>query len=337
MSARKTAAGNKKAAPRKKAASHRATAPQRKPLILVTGAGGALAQRTIQRLKHHYDIIALDFRHKPEISACTASYCVQFTKREFEDIFRDHRIDGVLHLGRISAFQQSRASRYNANVIGTRKLLDLCVKYDVRAVQILSTYHVYGAHPYNPALIEEEAPLKAAELTMDLVDSVELENLAAIYLWKYPSLNICVLRPCNIVGPGINNTMSRLLSRRLAPWVVGFSPMMQFMHVDDMADAMAAAFRKHKRGVFNVAPDDWVAYTRALEESGCRKVPIPSVPDMVPKLFSNLLGWRSFPRHLVNYFKYPVVIDGSLFRDTYDFQPQYNLREIFAHYRETKV
>lgn len=26
----------------------------------------------------------------------------------------------------------------------------------------------------------------------------------------------------------------------------------------------------------------------------------------------------------------------ALFRETFDFQPQYNLREIFAHYRETK-
>lgn len=308
----------------------------RRPQILVTGAGGALAQRVIQRLKHHYEIIALDFRHKPEIQACSASYCVQFNKREFEDIFRNHDIEAVIHLGRISAFEQSRSSRYNANVIGTKKLLDLCVKYDVRAVQILSTYHVYGAHPYNPALIEEEAPLKAAELTMDLVDSVELENLAAIYLWKYPSLNVCVLRPCNIVGPGINNTMSRLLSRRNAPWMVGFSPMMQFLHVDDMGDAVSSAVHQHQRGVFNVAPEDWVAYTRALDECNCRKVPIPSAPDSVPKFVSNLLGWRSFPRYLVNYFKYPVVIDGGLFRETFGFQPQYSPRELFAHYREMK-
>lgn len=327
-------------APRKKAARKKTPAKKaavrRKPQILVTGAGGALAQRTIQRLKHHYDIIALDFRHRPEIGACKASYCVQFTRREFEDIFRQHRIDGVLHLGRVGAQQETRTSRYNANVIGTKRLLDLCVKYGVKQVLVLSTYHVYGAHPYNPALIVEDAPLKAAELTMDLVDSVELENLAAIYLWKHPSLNVCVLRPCNIVGPGVNNTMSRLLSRQLAPWVFGFSPMMQFMHVDDMADAIAACYRKHRRGVFNVAPDDWVAYTRALDECGCRKVPIPPVPDTVPKFISNLLGWRSFPRHLVNYLKYPVVIDGSLFRETFDFQPQYNLREIFAHYRESK-
>lgn len=324
-----------KKAPAKKSTA-RKTATRRKPTILVTGAGGALAQRVIQRLKHYYDIIALDFRHRPELTACSASYCVQFTRREFEDIFRNHKLDGVLHLGRIGAQQLNRSRRYNANVIGTKKMLELCVKYGVKQVLILSTYHVYGANPFNPALIEEEAPLKAAELTMDLVDSVELENLAAIYLWKHPGLHVTVLRPCNIVGPGVSNTMSRLLSRHFAPWVVGFSPMMQFIHVDDMADAIASCYRQKKRGVFNVAPEDWVAYTRVLEECHCRRVPIPSIPDTVPKTVSNLLGWRSFPRHLVNYFKYPVIIDGSLFRKTFGFESQYGLKEIFAHYRELK-
>lgn len=339
---RKKATTKKAKVPAKKAASspprRRSTDTPReqRPWILITGAGGTLAQLVISRLKEDYRIIALDFRHKPDIRGCEDSYCVQFTKREFEDIFRKYPISGVIHLGRISAQQQNRASRYNANVIGSKKLLDLCVQYGVSQVQVLSTYHVYGAHPYNPALLDEDAPLKAAELTMDLVDSVELENLAAIYLWRNPEINVTVLRPCNIVGPGINNTMARLLSSHWAPWVVGFSPMMQFMHVDDAASAVARSFRKKQRGIFNVAPDDWVSYTKALEASSCRRFPIASMPESAPHRISRLLGWRSFPRHLVNYFKYPVIIDGSLFRDTFGFEPRYSLNEIFAHYRESK-
>ena len=340
---KKKAASKKTAAkktPRKKATAYgrRSTdvPPEQRPWILVTGAGGTLAQLVIARLKQHYRIVALDFRHKPEIRDCEASYCVQFTKREFEDIFRKYPLSGVLHLGRISAQQLNRASRYNANVIGSRKLLDLCARYGVGQVLIFSTYHVYGAHPYNPALIDEEAPLKAAELTMDLVDSVELENLATIYLWRHPEINVTVLRPCNVVGPGVNNTMARLLSGQWAPWVVGFSPMMQFLHVDDAASAVASCFRQKQRGIFNVAPEDWVSYTRALEAANCRRFPIPSMPEGAPYRVARTLRWRAFPPYLVNYFKYPVIIDGSLFRDTFGFEPRYSLHEIFAHYREFK-
>lgn len=310
--------------------------PAERPAVMITGAGGALAQQVIRRLRRDHQIIAVDFRHKPALGGDVIGYKVDFNKREFEDIFRRHRPIGVIHLGRIQISQGTRASRYAANVLGTQKLLELTVKYAVGRVLVLSTFHVYGAHPYNPALIEENAPLKASEINSDLVDSVELENLAAIYLWKHPELHMTVLRPCNVIGPGINNTMSRILGARYAPWLLGFSPVMQFLHMEDMADAIEVAFRKNHPGIYNVAPADWVAYDTALEKCGCRRIPIPSVPGSVPKTLSNLLGWRSFPLYLVNYFKFPVVIDGSLFHRTFGFEPRYSLDEMFSHYRESK-
>lgn len=332
---------NSEAKPRKKAA--RKTAPSSpakpvaaRPVVMVTGAGGALGQQVVRRLRRDCQVIAVDFRHKPELGGDVVGYMTDFNKREFEDIFRKHRPMAVIHLGRILTSQASRASRYAANVLGTQKLLDLSVKYGARQVLVLSTFHVYGAHQYNPALIGEDAPLKATEIASDLVHSVELENLSAIYLWKHPELHMTLLRPCNVIGPGVNNTMSRILGNRHAPWLIGFSPIMQFMHVEDMADAVEVAFRKNKPGIYNVAPDDWVAYDRALARCGCRKVPIPSVPANVPKAISAVLGWKSFPLYLVNYFKFPVVIDGSLFRETFGFTPRYSLEQMFTHYREQK-
>lgn len=307
-----------------------------RPTVMVTGAGGALGQHVVRRLRRDYNVIAVDFRHKPELGGDVHGYKVDFNKREFEDIFRRHRPVGVIHLGRILTSQANRASRYAANVLGTQKLLDLSVKYGVNQVIVMSTYHVYGAHPYNPALIEENAPLKATEIASDLVDSVELENLATIFLWKHPELHLTILRPCNVIGPGINNTMSRILGNHYAPWLIGFSPIMQFMHVEDMADAVDVAFRKNRPGIYNVSPDDWVAYGQALTRCGCRKIPIPSIPTDVPKTISRLLGWKSFPLYLVNYFKFAVVIDGALFRKTFGFVPRYSLEEMFTYYRERK-
>lgn len=313
-----------------------AATPAARPVVMVTGAGGTLAQSVIRRLRRECDVVAVDFRHRPELGPGVTGYKVDFNKREFEDIFRRHQPQAVVHLGRIAAWQAGRASRYAANVRGTQRLFDLSARHGVRHVLVMSTFHVYGAHPYNPALLEEDAPLKASEIHSDLVDSVELENLAAIYLWKHPELHMTVLRPCNILGPGVNNTMSRLLSGRRAPWLVGFSPVMQFIHVEDMADAVYLAWRGRKAGVYNVAPDDWVAYDRALALCGCRTLPIPSVPAGAPQAISRWLGWKAFPLYLVNYFKYPVVIDGGHFRRTFGFEPRYSLAEIFSHYREAK-
>ncbi len=305
--------------------------------VLITGAGGALAQQVVSRLKGKHNIVVVDVRHKPSIGSDIPSYKMDFEKRAFEDIFKKHNIKSVIHLGRIGPQQSTLANRYNSNVLGTQKLLDFCVKYKVTNTLILSTYHVYGAHAYNPALIEEDAPLKAAGITMNLVDSVELENLCNIYLWKNPELNITILRPCNITGPGINNTMSHLLAGKRAPWLVGFSPMMQFIHIEDMSDAIVAAFEKNTSGIYNVAPEDWVSYTKVLELSGCKKIPVPALPASVPIALSRITGWRKFPMHLVNFFKYPVIIDGSLFKETFNFEPRYTPEEIFSYYRELKM
>lgn len=308
----------------------------RKKTVLVTGAAGALSQQVINRLRGKYQIVAVDFRELTYLSDDIPSYKIDFNKRVFEDLFKTYSFDSVIHLGRISSSEETRLRRYNANVLGTQKLLDLSHKYGISNVIVLSTFHVYGASPYNPALIDERAPLKAAELTMDLVDSVELENLANIYLWRYPDLNITILRPCNIVGPGVKNTISRLLSHQYSPVMMGFSPIMQFIHIDDMADAIALAHKQSKRGVYNVAPSDWIAYQDALDHCQCSAIPIPSVPPTVPKLLTKLMNLKMFPSYLVNYFKYPVVINGAAFEKTFGFKPKRPLKEIFRYYKEMK-
>ncbi|MGH8456947.1 MAG: SDR family oxidoreductase [Stenotrophobium sp.] len=309
-----------------------------KKTVLVTGAAGSLAKRVIARLQGKYQVIAVDFRRKVETDAGIPSYKVEIFKRGFEDIFRKHKVDAVIHIGRIFAHESSRQNRYNANVLGTKRLLELCRKYYIKQVMIHSTYFVYGASAYNPALLDEDAPLKASEVTQDLVDSVELESLANIYLWKHPELNITILRPCNVLGPGVRNSMSLLLSRSMAPVLVGFSPLMQFLHVDDMADAMVTAYEQNKPGIYNVAPDDWVGYQDAVTQCGCKKLPVLSIPPVIPRLVSRVLNWNAFfPPYLVNYFKYPVILEGKLFRETFGWKPKRNLNDIFSYYRKNKL
>lgn len=310
---------------------------QTRPNILITGSAGALAQQVILRLRTHCNLVAVDTREPVYLGDDIPSYCLDCNQRSFEDLFRKYHFDGVIHLGRIRSSQLTRMRRYNANVLGTQKLLDLSQKYGVRRVVVLSTFHVYGAMAYNPALINEAAPLKSAGLSADLIDSVELESLANIYLWRYPELNITILRPCNIVGPGVRNTISSLFTSRRAPVLSGFSPMMQFIHIDDMADAVALTYHKTVRGVYNIAPEDWVAYQRALVLCDCRRIPIVSIPPVLPRTLLRALRLTNFPAYLMDFFKYPVVIDGRAFANEFGFQPKRPLKEIFWFYRNNKT
>lgn len=310
-----------------------------KPTVMVTGAAGSLARMVIQKLKANHNVVAIYFRDAKHVDTSITHYRVDMNKRGFEDVFRDHKIDAVIHLGRINAHMSSIHARYATNVLGTKRLLDLCLKYGVGNVQILSTYFVYGANSTNPALLDEEAPLRASSQDKNLIDMAELEHMANIYMWKHPELNLTILRPCNIVGPGTRNALSILLSRPTAPALLGFSPMMQFLHLEDMATAIIAAHLKNKRGIYNVAPDDYIAYQDALRACGCKIMRIPSIPPQVPLLLGRItpaLGIKTFPRYLVNYVKYPVVIDGSRFVADFGWQPEHDMSEMFNYYAELK-
>lgn len=310
-----------------------------KPTVLVTGAAGSLAQMVIQKLKSRCNVVAIYFRDAKHVDTSITHYRVDMNKRGFEDVFRNHPIDGVIHLGRINAHMSSIHARYATNVLGTRRLLDLCLKYNVGNVQILSTYFVYGANSINPALLDEETPLRASSQDKNLIDMAELEHMANIYMWKHPELNLTILRPCNIIGPGTRNALSLLLARRTAPALLGFSPMMQFLHLEDMATAIITTYDKNIRGIYNVAPDDYIAYQDALRACGCKIRRIPSIPPQVPLLFGRItpyLGIKTFPLYLVNYIKYPVVIDGARFSQKFSWEPEHDMSEMFNYYAELK-
>jgi len=57
---------------------------------------------------------------------------------------------------------------------------------------------------------------------------------------------------------------------------------------------------------------------------------------MIPRNISRFTGRWLIPQHLINYFKYPVIIDGQLFANTFNFQCQHSLERIFAEYRQMK-
>lgn len=330
----KPAAGKK--APAKRQPQAPARQAGRRGAVLVTGAAGALAKQVMDRLRGDYDVVGVDFRGTRDTHPESVDYEVDFNKRTFEDVFREHDFDAVLHLGRIQSSQLDRGRRFSSNVVGTDRLFRLALNYGVEQVLVMSTYHVYGADPNNPSLIDEEFPLQAANLHRELVDAVELENLANIYLYKHPALNVAVLRPCNIAGPGVSNSISRLLNQRLAPCLGGFSPLMQFIHVEDLADAVVLALAKNKPGVYNVAPDDWVSFQDALQLAGCRRLFLPSLPPALPRALAGLMRGYAFPAYMAEFFKYAVIIDGSHFARSFGFTPSRGFEEIFGYYRGSK-
>jgi UDP-glucose 4-epimerase len=297
--------------------------------ILITGMAGGLATLVAARLAREYSIYGLDFRDYPTAWPFPGQFFkLAYTKRQVADLFRQYQFAAVIHLGRLGNPQASFAKRYHFNVVGTENILKLCEKHHVPKSLVLSTFHVYGAHPHNHIHITEDNPLRASLTFPEIDDAVELDNLSTSYLWRNRESKTVVLRPCNIIGPHINNTLARFLRNRYVPYLMGFDPMQQYIHEEDMADAIVAALKSDCHGVYNVIGAGAVPYQTAISLAGGIGVPVPHLIAYPFVDFLSRFG-LAFPAHLMDYLRYPTIMLDKKFREESGFQPHYGISQTF--------
>jgi UDP-glucose 4-epimerase len=136
-----------------------------------------------------------------------------------------------------------------------------------------------------------------------------------------------ILRPVNIVGPTVRNAPSNYLRLERPITVLGFDPMVQLVHEEDVCRALMLALQPGLRGVFNVTGPGEVPLSSVLRELGRRPVPVPHplVRFIVRRAFEARLS--SFPPEEVDHIQYLCVVDGSRFAREAGWNPAFSLRE----------
>lgn len=293
--------------------------------ILITGASGGLSEIVAEVLSKKYELIGVDPRPlKVGQNFPGKFYQVDYRQRKMAELFRSHAFSGVVHLGRVPAAARIRKNqRFNLNVLGTRSLLDLALKYNVKSFIVLSTFHVYGAHQHNHLYITEEDPLLASQTFPEVVDAVELDNVSVAFSLRNPKVRTVILRPTNIIGPQINNQISRFLRSSACPILLGYDPMWQFIDENDMASAILLALEGKKSGIYNVTGEGVTALSHAIRLAGGNPIPIPEFLSGTVIRGLKFLG-QYFPRHLVEFFKYPVVLSDKNFKKDFGYEPKKN-------------
>jgi UDP-glucose 4-epimerase len=296
--------------------------------VLITGIAGGLGRLAARRLRRSCTVIGAD-REKwsarlPELPF----YQVDLRTRAFEDVFRTERPDTVVHLGFVRHFRAGADERYDVNVRGTRRLLDHCRRHGVARVVVLSTGYVYGAMAENPSFMDEEHPLSASRNYPEIRDLVEVDTIAQSFMWQYPDIETCVIRPVPTLGYFAESTISSYLRTRPVMVAMGFDPMMQFLHEDDLVEALASAVEKGVRGVYNLSGAGQVPLRVAIRETGGQPFPLPD-----PVLRAYAERYMGLPPGAIDFIKFSCTIDGARFvRDT-GFQPRVSLKETFRSLR----
>jgi UDP-glucose 4-epimerase len=146
-------------------------------------------------------------------------------------------------------------------------------------------------------------------------------------MWRHPEVETVILRPVNIVGPTVRNAPSNYLRIERPITVMGFDPMVQLVHEEDVCRALALALRPGARGVYNVNGPGEVPVSAALRELGRRPIPVPHflVRPLLRRLFQS--GLSSFPPEEVDHIQYLCMVDGSRAERELGFSPRHSLRE----------
>ena len=295
--------------------------------VVVTGISGNLGRALAKQLHVEAQVIGVDrrpFRDKPKDIVHVQ---VDLRKARVEEAFRHRKVDAVIHLGIMHDPRMPFSEAHSFNVLGTQKLLELCVRHGVKKVVVLSSANVYGPRPDNSNFLTEETPLMAADRFSDVRDLIEVDMYAQSFVWRHPDIETVILRPVNIVGPTVKNAPSNYLRLENPITVMGFDPMIQLIHEEDVARALILALRPGVRGVYNVSGPGEVPVSAVMRELGRSPMPVPQflLRPALKRLFR--AGVVSFPPEELDHIQYLCVVDGSRAAREMGWAPRYTLRE----------
>jgi nucleoside-diphosphate-sugar epimerase len=194
------------------------------------------------------------------------------------------------------------------NLVATRRVLEAADRAGTSQVVFLSSGTVYGAWPDNAVPLPEDAAIRPNPGFAFAEEKAEAERLVAEWSDAHPQAAVAVLRPAVTVGAA-GPALYRALARTAAPRSFDSGRPMQFLHVDDLVSAVAVVWRQRLSGVFNVAPDGWIADDTARTLTG--GVPHVTLPGRMAGEVS-AWGWRlvryGTPREALAYVVHPWVL-----------------------------
>jgi UDP-glucose 4-epimerase len=291
--------------------------------VVVTGSAGRLGKRFVRRLHRVREVIGVDRKPFPDRPNDVVHHELDIRSKKAREIFKGG-VDALVHLGVLHLPRGDFAEHHAWNVIGLKTLLEHAVEFRVKKVVLLSSANVYGPRPDNPQFLNEEAPLLGAGPFGEIRDLVELDMVCQSFFWKEPAIETVILRPANILGT-VKNAPSNYLRLPVVPTLLGFDPMLQAVHQDDVVTALFLALAPGRRGIFNIAGPPPLALSRMLSVLGRRTLPVPhGIARLgVDRLFR--LGVSSFPAPELDFIRYVCMVDDSRAKNELGYSPAHDI------------
>ncbi len=300
-------------------------------IIGVSGFKGRnilMALEKDRKIKH---IIAID-RKKPNFTTQkTKFYRLSLTETladaSLAEIFKKEKVHTVVHTAIPTSPPRNTSLAHEVISVGTMYICNACVDAGVKKLILSSTTDVYGAMADNPNYLTEEYPTRGGIKNKYLADKIDAERSALRMARKHPEILVTILRPCHILGPNVRSYKTRFLARPFLLSIMGYDPLIQFAHEEDVMQAYLTAIEGDYPGVFNIVGNGVLPLSRIIRIMGKFEL---SLPEFLARNLVQLTWYLDIspaPASYLNFLKYLCVADGSKARRVMNFKPKYSTRE----------
>jgi UDP-glucose 4-epimerase len=302
-------------------------------VIAITGLGTFLGRRLIERLlcrAPNLRILGIDRRRPFRLDDR-----VRFSRVDLTDPTADSRIAEVLHGQRAevlvhTAFRSSPTADlemdHELETIGSLHVMNACAAAKVRRLVVASSTMLYGPWPDNPNFLTEEHPLRGHPNAHSVNNRVEVESLLADWSKRHPDTEVTVLRNCWILGPRYSDRVTRYLSLPVVPKLLGYDPLMQFVHEEDCLHAFERATLAPHPGVFNVVGRGVLPLSTILRLAGKRVLSLPARLLYRMAYYPSQSQTGDSPDGFYDYLRHLWVADGARGWDAFG-EPFYTTKE----------
>ena len=316
--------------------------------VLVTGATGFLGKYVIEELvEHGYRVRA--FGRNSKVGRSLENSSVSFFQGDLttaDDVLEACKgMNLVVHAGALSTVWGPWEDFYQANVLGTRYVLEACRQTGIQRLVYVSSPSIYAAPKDQLAIKESDAPEE------NNLNNYIRSKLASEKLFKdYPDVPSIILRPRGLFGIGDTSILPRVinLSQKIGIPLIGDGlQLMDMTCVENVALAIRLAIEapEAKGEVYNITNGEPRAFRDLLEESltglgypiNYRKIPasllsgIASSLEFIYKTF-NLKGEPPLTRYTYYLLRYSQTLDISKAERELGYHPKISISEGIEQY-----
>ena len=298
--------------------------------VLITGASGSFGRLLSTELSKDMKVLGVDSRPMNAKMENVEHINLDLRHKSIFQKIRKRSIDAIVHIGviRNPLKHKEGGKAYYYNVETTTRLLELAEQKKVKKFIFLSSANLYGPSTTSSGFLTEDAPLHAADKNPTLRDLVALDMMVQSFFWKVPHIETVIFRPVHVVGHMLNNAPTRYFRLPVLPTMLGYDPMIQAIHAQDLVIAIKHAILKDVRGIFNLTCGEQAPLSRLIQKLGGRAVPIPG---FALKRFVNSLFYVNathFPVYELEHLKFSCLVDDSRASSALGFCPSYSLAQI---------